>query len=55
MRVEDAKPVPLIDPVPAAQTQPPPSDQSLLVMTPEEIQHNLEQWRQLQARLHVVV
>ena len=46
--------VPLIDPPQAPRNQPAPSDQSLLVMTPEEIQRNLEQWRQQQERLHVV-
>ena len=46
--------VPLIDPPQAPRNQPEPSDQSLLVMTPEEIQRNLEQWRQQQERLHVV-
>ena len=46
--------VPLIDPPVAPRNQPAPSDQSLLVMSPEEIQRNLEQWRQQQQRLHVV-
>jgi hypothetical protein len=46
--------VPLIDPPVVNKNQPALSDQSLLVMTPEEIQRNLEQWRQQQATLHVV-
>jgi hypothetical protein len=46
--------VPLIDPPQAPRNQPAPRDESLLAMTPEEIQRNLEQWRQQQKRLHVV-
>lgn len=46
--------VPLIDPPVVDKPQSVPSDQSLLVMTPEEIQRNLDQWRHLEARLHIV-
>lgn len=57
MHVDPAQPqpVPLIDPRPTApKAVPPVSDTSLLAQSPEEIQRNLEQWRQQQARLHVV-
>ena len=45
--------IPLIDSVYTKETK--PSDTSLLVTTPEEIQRNLEAWRKHEERLHIVV
>ena len=46
--------IPLIDPV-YIKDKIKPSDTSLLVTTPEEIQRNLEAWRKQEERLHIVV
>ena len=32
-----------------------PNDTSLLVTTPEEIQKNLQQWRDFNERIHIIV
>ena len=48
--------VPLIDPQPAQATNTGVGTAaSLLVMTPQEIQQNLERWREHNERIHVVV
>ena len=48
--------IPLVDPQPLPDRPlAPSSDASLLVMSPQEIQRNLEQWRELKERIHVVV
>lgn len=48
--------IPLIDPV-YVENKPitKSSDTSLLVTTPEEIQRNLQRWREHNERIHVVV
>ena len=46
--------IPLIDTVYTKQ-EIKPSDTSLLVTTPEEIQRNLDAWRKREERLHIVV
>ena len=48
--------IPLVDDVPTPSTQTTkPSDTSLLVSTPEEIQRNLKAWRELNERIHIIV
>ena len=44
--------IPLIDPISVPQKQ---QESSLLVTTPEEIQRNLQAWRENKERLHIVV
>ena len=48
--------IPLIDPA-YVETKPitKSSDTSLLVTTPEEIQRNLQRWREHNERIHIVV
>jgi hypothetical protein len=49
--------VPLIDPVPRDKNPRPVTqgDASLLAFTPEEIQRNIERWRDHNERIHIVV
>lgn len=51
-----SKYIPLIDILPI-DNKPitKPSDASLLVTSPEEIQKNLEQWRKYNQRIHIIV